>query len=281
MHAAIGHGLGEHAPGYRDRDRMFAAFHHQNLAHGSGVTALRAAGGARFQIGTVLSLQPVRPAGGLAANAEAAALWDALWNRLSLDPPTLGRYPERLAEYVEPLVRDGDLARITQPIDFLGVNYYSPMYQQADPAGLVGTTWGATPAGMPQTAMGWPVDANGLYDVLADLRDHYGNPPVFITENGACFAEEAGDDDRVEDNERIAFLHDHIAMAHRAIADEVDLRGYFAWTILDNFEWAQGYTAPFGLVRVDRATLKRTPKASYDWYARVAQSNSLASDGEN
>ncbi|HEX3860575.1 MAG TPA: GH1 family beta-glucosidase [Stellaceae bacterium] len=286
VHAVIGHGLGEHAPGMRSRDAMFAAFHHQNLAHGDGVAALRAVGGDRFKIGTVISLQPVRPAEGDtdktgAANTEAAALWDALWNRVSLDPPILGRYPERMTKYLEPLVQGGDLARIKQRLDFLGVNYYSPMYQRADPDGLIGTTWGATPAGMPQTAMGWPVDPNGLHDVLADLRDNYGNPALYITENGACYPDTVDAEGRVDDRQRIAFLHDHIAMCHRVIAEKVDLRGYFAWTILDNFEWAKGYTAPFGLVRVDRKTLKRTPKASYAWFAQVAQNNSLATDGEH
>src|SRR5262249_50616026 len=135
--------------------------------------------------------------------------------------------------------------------------------------------WGANPANLKLTAMGWPVDPTGLLDVLADLRDHYGNPPLYVTENGACFKEAADPAGRVEDRERIAYLHDHIAMCHRAIAEGVNLHGYFVWTIMDNFEWAYGYTAPFGLARVDRATLTRTAKASFDWFARVAETNAL------
>jgi beta-glucosidase len=129
---------------------------------------------------------------------------------------------------------------------------------------------------MPHTAMDWPVDPQGLLDVLTDLRDHYGNPPLYITENGCCYAETAGPDGRVDDQQRVAYLRDHIAMVHRAIAEKVNLRGYFAWSIIDNFEWAKGYTAPFGLIRVDRDTLARTPKASYDWLAQVAHSNTVA-----
>jgi beta-glucosidase len=275
VHAVIGHGLGVHAPGLKSREAMFAALHHQNLAHGRGVAALRAIGGSRFRIGTALSLQPTRPADGLAANVPAAQLWDAVWNRASLDPLVHGTYPKRIGRFIEPLVKGDDLARIRQKIDFIGVNYYDPAYQKIDPAGLVGTNWGAVPATLRRTALGWPIDPNGLIEVLADLRDHYGNPPVYITENGACFSETPGPDGRVDDQERIAFLRDHLAACHRALGQKANLRGYFAWTILDNFEWAEGYTAPFGLVRVDRATMKRTPKASYDWFARVAQTGSI------
>ncbi len=275
VHAILGHGYGLHAPGLTDRTAMFAALHHQNLAHGGGVQAMRAIGGGRFRIGTALSLQPTRPADGLAANEPAARMWDAVWNRASLDPPLLGRYPAVIANDVAALVKPDDLARIRQPIDFIGVNYYNPAYQRRDPNGLFGTNWGAVPARLQRTALGWPVDPEGLVEVLADLRDHYGNPPIYITENGACYADKPGADGKVDDHDRIAFLHDHIAACHLALGQKANLRGYFAWTLLDNFEWAEGYTAPFGLVRVDRTTLQRAPKASYQWFARVARANSL------
>jgi beta-glucosidase len=277
VHAILGHGLGQHAPGLQSRGAMMAALHHQNLAHGLGVAALRAVGGERWRIGTALSLQPARPADGLADNVPAAQIWDAVWNRASLDPLLLGRYPAILAADLEKLVKADDLARIRQKIDFVGVNYYNPMYQKRDPAGLVGGNWGAVPANLRRTGLGWPIDPDGLVEMLADLRDHYGNPPVYVTENGACFADAAGADGRVDDRERIAFLRAHLAACHRALAQKANLRGYFAWTILDNFEWAEGYAAPFGLVRVDRASLRRTPKASYGWFARVARSNRLDS----
>lgn len=275
VHAILGHGLGEHAPGLKSRQAMFAALHHQNLAHGKGVAALRAHGGRHFRIGSALSLQPARPADDLPANVPAAQMWDAVWNRAALDGPLLGHYPAILAPDMEPLVKPGDLEQIRQKIDFVGVNYYNPMYQKADPGGIVGTGWGAVPANLQRTSLGWPIDPAGLVEVLADLRDHYGNPPVYITENGACFGDTAGPDGRVDDKQRIDFLHAHIAACREAVAQHANLRGYFAWTLIDNFEWALGYTAPFGLVRVDRESLKRTPKASYDWFAEVAHKNGL------
>lgn len=276
VHAVIGHGLGEHAPGFKNRDKMFAAVHHLNLAQARAIAALQAhASGLGKEIGTVLSLQPARPASSAPADRDAAAMWDALWNRAFLDPLFHGRYPKLLEPYVEKFVRPDDLREIQRKIDFLGVNYYSPMYQRADPAGLVGTNWGAMPAGMKATGMGWPVDPEGLVEVLLDLRNNYGNPRVYVTENGAYFKETPGGAGRIDDRERIGYLHDHIAACHAAIAKGANLAGYFVWTIMDNFEWAYGYTATFGLVGVDRSTLTRTPKASYDWFARIARRNAL------
>jgi beta-glucosidase len=275
VHAILGHGLGQHAPGLQSRAATVAALHHQNLAHGDGVAALRAVGGRKWRIGAALSLQPARPADGAADNVPAAQIWDALWNRASLDPPLLGTYPAILAAELEKLLKGDDLARIRQPIDFVGVNYYNPMYQKRDPAGLVGSNWGAVPDRLKRTGLGWPIDPDGLVEVLADLRDRYGNPPVYITENGACFPDAPGPGGRVDDQGRIAFLRNHLAACRRALAQKANLQGYFAWTLLDNFEWAEGYTAPFGLARVDRRTLKRSPKASYEWFARMARSNKL------
>src|SRR5471030_472890 len=147
------------------------------------------------------------------------------------------------------------------------------MYQRADSAGLVGTNWGAMPAGMQATGMGWAIDPEGLVEILLDLRSNYGNPRVYVTENGAYFKETPRGGDRIDDRERIGYLHNHIAACHAAIAKGANLAGYFVWTIMDNFEWAYGYTATFGLVGVDRITLTRTPKASYDWFARIARRN--------
>ncbi len=275
VHAIMGHGLGEHAPGLRGREPMAAAGHHQNLAQGRALAALRAQGGERFKLGTVMSLQPVRPADGLAANREAAEIWDAAWNRAYLDPLFRGAYPARYLPLVEKLIQPGDMAQIRQQIDFLGVNYYAPMYQRPDPNGLLGTNWGAIPAGMPTTGMEWPIDPTGLTEILAELRDNYGNPRVYITENGAFFPDSPDANGRVDDAQRISYLHAHIATAHHAIAMGVNLHGYFIWSLIDNWEWAHGFSATFGLARLDRATLARSPKASYDWYARVASLSSV------
>src|SRR5580704_3154139 len=275
VHAVMGHGLGEHAPGLRGREPMAAAGHHQNLAQGRALAALRAQGGDRFKLGTVMSLQPVRPAEGLAVNREAAETWDAAWNRAYLDPLFRGTYPARYLPLVEKLVQPGDMEQIQQKIDFLGVNYYAPMYQRVDPAGLLGTNWGALPNGMRTTAMTWGIDSTGLTDILFELRDHYGNPRVYITENGAFFKEAPGPTGRIDDRERISYLRDHIAACHRAIANGANLGGYFTWTLIDNWEWAHGFTAKFGLAAIDRATLTRSPKASFDWLARIINQNAV------
>lgn len=275
VHAIMGHGLGQHAPGLNGREPMAAAGHHMNLAQGRALAALRAQGGGRFKLGTVMSLQPVRPAQGLAANREAAEIWDAAWNRAYLDPLFHGSYPPRYLPLVEKLVQPSDMEEIHQPVDFLGVNYYSPMYQRSDPNGLLGTNWGALPPGMQITGMEWGVDPKGLTDILGNIRDNYGNPLVYITENGAYFKEAPDPSGRVDDRLRIAYLRDHITAAHHAIAQGVNLGGYFIWTLVDNWEWAHGFTATFGLARLDRATLTRSPKASFDWFARIASSNAV------
>ena len=274
VHAVMGHGLGEHAPGLHGREPMVVAGHHQNLAQGRALAALRAQGGG-LKLGTVMSLQPVRPAQNLETNREAARIWDVAWNRAYLDPLFRGSYPATYLPLVEKLIQAGDMRQIRQKIDFLGVNYYAPMYQRIDPNGLLGTNWGALPNGMQTTAMTWGVDPKGLTDTLFDLRDNYGNPRVYITENGAFFTEAPGPDDRVDDQQRISYLRDHISTAHHAIASGVNLGGYFIWTLVDNWEWAHGFTATFGLARLDRATLTRSPKASFDWFARIARSNAV------
>ncbi len=275
VHAVMGHGLGEHAPGLHGSEPMAAAGHHQNLAQGRALQALRAHSD-KFELGTVMSLQPVRPAQNLASDREAAAIWDAAWNRAYLDPLFRGTYPARFLPLVEKLVQPGDMAEIRQKIDFLGVNYYSPMFMRADPAGLLGTNWGALPVGMRTTAMTWGIDPTGLTDILSELRTQYGNPRVYITENGAFFREPpAGPSGRIDDQERIGYLRDHISAAHHAIAAGSNLGGYFIWTLVDNWEWAHGFTATFGLAQLDRATLTRLPKASYDWFARVAAANAV------
>jgi beta-glucosidase len=274
--AIFGHGTGGHAPGLTGRDNYMAAIHHQNLAQGRALQALRQAGGRDWRLGTVLSVQPVWPVGNSDANRGAAASWDAVWNRSCLDPLFKGSYPDLLVSEVRPLIKGDDLAVIRQPIDFLGLNYYSRMHQQVDPAGLFGTGFGPAPAGTKHTDMGWPVEPDGLYEQLIDLRDHYGNPEVHVTENGASYGDWVNPKSgKVEDGARIFFLRDHLLACRRAIAEGCNLKGYFTWTLLDNFEWGYGYTQNFGLVQVDRQTMERRPKASYYWYGDVAKTNTV------
>ena len=273
--AIFGHGLGGHAPDLRGRNNYCAAIHHQNLAQGRALAALRAAGARDCQLGTVLSVQPVKPVPGNDANRHAAAQWDAVWNRSCLDPLLKGEYPDSLIADFAPLIKPGDIESIHQPIDFLGLNYYSRMHQVVNPAGLFGTNFGPAPEGTKHTDMGWPVEPDGLHEQLIEFRDRYGNLPVYITENGASYGDWVGPTGKAEDGARIFFLRDHLLACRRAIQDGVNLKGYFVWTLLDNFEWGYGYTQHFGLVQVDRQTMQRRPKASYYWYGDVAKSNTV------
>jgi beta-glucosidase len=271
VHALFGHGLGDHAPGLKGLPNMLSAIHHLNLAHGRAVQALRAER-ADLRLGTVISLQPARPSSDSADDRRAAERFDAMWNGACLDPLMTGAYPAAVAADFAALAADGDFATMRQPIDYLGVNYYSPMYVMHAPQSLFGASFGAAPAGTRFTAMGWPIDAGGLTEELIHLRDRYGNPDLYVTENGACYDDPLAADGTVHDDDRIAYLREHLAAARRALAAGVKLRGYFVWSLIDNFEWAEGYSRRFGVVHVDFKTLKRTPKASYQWLAQFIRS---------
>ena len=277
------HGL--HAPGYRD-DVLgeVTVFHHLLLAHGRAVQELRRSG-AVGRIGLAPNLMPHYPASESAEDEEAVRGSDGYVNRWFLDAVFRGAYPDdmrrRYEQHVGPLdfVLDGDLRTISEPLDYLGLNYYSPRWMQAVPGDTpwpwrvvvptgTETTAGFT-GGVPQTEAGTPIYARGLTDLLVRIRDDYGDVPIMITENGAVFAEP------VHDDRRVAFIHDHVAAVHDALAQGVDVIGYCHWSLLDNFEWALGYAQRFGLVHVDYETQVRTVKDSGRYYARVAATNGV------
>ncbi|MDP4502908.1 GH1 family beta-glucosidase [Nonomuraea turcica] len=261
VHMAFGYAMGVHAPGQALLTGALPAAHHQFLAHGLAVRALRAAG-AR-QVAVTNNCTPVWPASQQEPDLRAAEAYDILHNRLFNDPILLGKYPD-LSAYVPALdvVRDGDLDVIATPLDALGINYYNPTRIAAPTSeGLPFTDAGIT--GYPTTAFGWPIVPDGLRELLTGLKTRYGAalPPILITENGCS----NDDTSTLDDAARIAFLEGHIAAMRQAMAEGVDVRGYFVWSLLDNFEWAEGYHQRFGLVHVDFATQRRTPKASYAW----------------
>ncbi|NNG06016.1 MAG: beta-glucosidase [Inquilinus sp.] len=272
--AWLGHATGEHAPGLAETDAFHAAIHHQNLAHGTAVDALRQENEG-WKLGIVLSLAPTRPADDSQSALEAADMLDALWNGAFLDPIYHGRYPERVAPLVDRYVDSGDLERIARPLDLLGVNHYARLYARPDRAAVAGLAMGAAPAGAPTTSMGWEIDGGGLSETLLRLKDDYRNPPVFITENGAAFDDIPAEDGRVHDGDRIDYLREYIEAVASARTGGADVRGYFAWSLLDNFEWAEGYDRRFGLVHVDFETRDRTPKDSFRWYAELAHEGIL------
>jgi beta-glucosidase len=234
-----------------------------------------------------LNLSPVSPATDSEADVDASRRIDALANRLFLDPVLLGRYPADLIGDLEPLtsfdhVRDGDLQHIGQPIDLLGVNYYMPSRVRAGAGHKYHNTAYVgsgdvdfLPSGRPTTARGWEVDPNGLYELLMRLTRDYTVPPLWITENGAAYHDRPDSDGAVHDPDRIAYLDGHFRAAHRAIQDGVDLRGYFIWTLIDNFEWSYGESSRFGLVHVDYETQRRTAKDSAHWFAQVIRRKGL------
>jgi beta-glucosidase len=283
--AWFGYGVGVHAPGRRDDALALAATHHLLLGHGLALDAM----GGDADAGITLNLQPVRPASDEPEDARVARLVDLHTNGLLLDPIFGRGYPpELLARYADTsdlaFVREGDLEAIARPVGFLGVNYYRPHTVTADPRradegvelpGGLGA-WSVLPPGVPVTAMGWPVEPDGLTELLTGLHREYAPERLFVTENGAAFEDEVGPDGRIHDADRIAYLGDHVLAARAALEEGVPLAGYFVWSLLDNFEWAEGYDRRFGLVHVDFATQRRTPKESARWYAEVVASGGPA-----
>jgi beta-glucosidase len=266
---AFGYALGIHAPGKALMLDALATAHHQLLGHGLANSALRAAG-AR-QVAITNNYSPAWPASDGAADVAAAAAYDTLHNRTFTDPLLLGAYPDLsafgIAETGPGCVRDGDLAVIAAPVDALGVNYYTPTRVSALPDSPLPFQLEPIP-GYPVTAFGWPVIPAGLTELLTMLRNRYPDrlPPVYVTENGCSVADEPDADGVIDDQPRIGYLDGHIRAVADAIIAGVDVRGYLAWSLLDNFEWAEGYHQRFGLVHVDFATQRRTPKSSFGWY---------------
>ena len=269
--AFLGHAEGVKAPGIQDWVTALRAAHHLLVSHGMAVSALQAVGAPGTRVGITLNLAPVTPASSAEEDRAAALRMDGFLNRWFLDPVFRGRYPEDMVALFErrygPLdVADvGDRALMSAPIDFLGVNYYMPKRVRASlgngPLGFETVNGGA-----PQTAMGWEVDADGLHSLLLRLRRDYGEIPIYITENGAAYDDGEVVNGTVDDPERVAYLRDHLEALARAVDDGVDVQRYFAWSLLDNFEWEHGYGKRFGIVRVDYETQRRIPKRSALWY---------------
>jgi len=269
------------APGHRNLYEAPLAAHNLLRAHAEGVLAAKAAGAG--SVGLVVNLEPKDPASQAPGDLAATARADAYMNRQFLDPLFLGRYPEEMREIFGdawPDFPSSDFDRLRTPFDFLGVNYYSRSVVGDDPSELPVRASRVRQEGALHTEMDWEVHPPGLRDALAWVTSRYGRVPLFVTENGAAFADPpTAGPDGVADPLRVAYLRDHLRAAREAIEKGVDLRGYFAWSLLDNFEWSHGFSKRFGLVHVDFATLKRTPKASAHFYADVIRSDGAALDG--
>ena len=265
-----GYLLGHHAPGHRDPDVAYLVAHHLQLAHGLAVRALRATG-STARIGPALNLHPCYPADGSDAARAAATLLDGYENRLYLDSVLRGRYPVDVLDDLGPDsrmvrgIRDGDLEVIGSPVDLVAVQYYTPYYATAD--GGTEQRWATSEASWQQ------VYPDGLYDTLTRVTRDYGPVPLTVTENGLPCPDRLGADGAVDDARRVRFLRDHFAAAHRAIADGVPLESFHVWSLMDNFEWNEGYEQRWGLVYVDFATQQRILKRSAHWYRTVIADN--------
>ncbi|HLO78223.1 MAG TPA: GH1 family beta-glucosidase [Magnetospirillum sp.] len=263
------------APAVQDRDAYFRAAHHLNLAHGAAVDVLRD-WVKDAQIGAIYNVQPVHPESDTPANQRAAQILDAHWNLVYADPQILGHYPAVVAGDFEPYVKAGDMARICRPVDWFGMNHYGPIWTRADDTNQIGIAWGDNPNPVPHPEIGWPIYPEAFTAELKRCAARY-RLPVYVTENGmgrGAAEESVGADGRVADPYRIAYLKLYAAAMEQAIRDKVDVRGYFIWSLLDNFEWGSGYGNRFGIVHVDFETQKRTPKDSFFWYANlIAQSS--------
>ncbi|MGW1512468.1 GH1 family beta-glucosidase [Streptomyces sp. NPDC002394] len=295
--AFMGYAGGAHAPGRTDPADALRAAHHLNLGHGLAVGALRAAlpGSARLSVS--LNLHAVRPRSDRPEDQEAARRIDAVGNRIFTGPMLKGRYDDDLLKDTahlvdwDALLHDGDLAETSRPIDLLGLNYYAPTVVSSSAGGRRlpredghGTgshsVWpGAEDVAFHRadenvTAMGWPIDPTGLSDTLTALHHEFGLP-LLVTENGAAFDDTVSPDGTVHDPERTAYVRGHLEAVADAIDAGADVRGYYLWSLMDNFEWGHGYSKRFGIVHIDYATQKRTPKSSAHWYSETIRRGGL------
>ena len=275
--AFVGYRDGRHAPGHTDLDEAIAASHHLLLAHGRAVPVIRA-NCPDVEVGITLNLTPQEPASPSVADRKASTWVDGYINRWFLDPLVGRGYPQDMVHsFSNPMdfVQPGDMDAIAVPVDFLGVNYYSRGIARSDKISEEENEPRTVFRGDEITEMDWEVYPPGIYNILGRLHFTYDFPVFYITENGAAFVDEVGPDGQVDDPARLSYIKRHLAMVHKAIQIGVPVEGYFAWSLLDNFEWSFGYSKRFGMVYVDFQTQQRIPKSSAKWYRKVIHENSL------
>jgi beta-glucosidase len=273
--SVLGYGEGIHAPGIRSRDSAMRAIHAMNLAHGLGVEAMRSER-ADLLIGNIYNFHPREPASEHEQDENAALVLDALWNRSFPDPQFHGAYPEPLAAEMADLIQPGDLEIIQQKLDYFAFNHYTRSRVRYDPDHPFEASTVPPEPGTPVTEMGWEIAPDAFRQVMIEAKERYsGDLPIYVLENGAAFSDRIDADGRIRDEQRIAYLRSYLGAVVDAIAAGVPVRGYFVWSLLDNFEWAFGYNKRFGLVHVDFDTLERRPKDSFQFYSELAQGAAL------
>jgi len=261
----LGYGVGQHPPGIKDSTIFVQAIHHVNLAHGAAVDVLRSLVPAA-SIGAIHCQQPCLPS--TPEDKTAAELLDAYWNGAFADPQYLACYPPLLREHIESYICCGDLDRINRPVDWFGLNHYCPIFVKADPDSSLGFASAEPPGEFTRSGIGWPIDPNAFRDTLLAVHKRY-RLPIYVLENGIGSHDTRRDDGQIVDDHRIDYLRNYTGAMDSAIAGGADVRGYFVWSLLDNFEWASGYDPRFGLVYVDYSTQQRFPKASFRWYSEL------------
>jgi beta-glucosidase len=273
----IGYGWGEHAPGIRNEKVAIQVSHHLLLSHGLAVEVLKDIS-PDSEVGITLNLSPIHPASDSEEDKLAAWRQDGFLNRWFLDPIFRGHYPPDILELYSanaPKVLPGDMAIISRRIDFLGINYYSRGIVRFNPKAGPLQAEGVAPEGAEFTEMGWEIYPPGIYEIIMRVWKDYQPKKIYITENGAAFADEIAPDGGVHDQKRIDYLREHFIQAHKAIEEGANLCGYFIWSLMDNFEWAHGFTKRFGIVYTDYPTQRRIMKDSALWYKKVIEENGL------
>jgi beta-galactosidase len=272
VYSCLGHALGIFAPGITDRAAFLAVTHHLNLAQSFALQALRSLDSS-WQLGTTLNIHPGVPADNSKESKVMSERYNDLWNRCFLGPLLSGSYPDGVIAELDPYIHPGDLDSIRQPISFLGINHYFRAYIQADANELLGFRQVPPPPDRPRTSFDWEINPQVFRDLLLWLHQDYQCPPIYITENGAYFDDALSEDGKVHDHRRIEFLDGYIHAMWEAMNQGVDIRGYFVWSLLDNFEWASGYRPTFGLVKTDFKNQNRIPKDSFYWYRNLIEQN--------
>ena len=269
----VGHYSGDHAPGLRSAAAMYAAMHHLNMVHGKSYRQIKAAFGAA-QVASSYTHFPIYPVDDDPKNVAAARLMMSVWSDGFFGPAFRGAYPANIHDHIAPYVREGDLETCRAPGDFLGINHYCPDYaipvDEEIPARMAYAHNAGKIDPIGTTDLGWPIVPRGIYDALTDLKERYNPKRIIITEGGGAFNDAPGADGKIHDQRRIDYYDAYLKEAVRARADGVPLDGYFAWSLLDNFEWAEGYGPRFGLVHVDyKKGCRRTPKDSFHWFREL------------
>jgi beta-glucosidase len=275
--AYVGHLEGRHAPGHKDMNEMVATSHHLLLGHGFGVPAIRA-NVPNAKVGIVFNVSPVHPASPSEADKDLTQMIDGAVNRWYMDPVSGRDYPEDMVKrYGVPMdfVLDGDMQKISAPLDFLGINYYFRVVARSQEIPEEKNEPRTVFVSDDKTEMGWEIYPPGIYEILDRINRDYEFPEIMVTENGAAIPDEIDASGKVDDPRRIRYIGSHLREANRAIQDGIPLTGYFHWSFTDNFEWGYGFAKRFGIVYVDFESLERIPKSSAYWYKDVIARNEV------